>query len=118
MIYEEESSINNYNFNKGLISLKIILIFLILFHNNNIKDSNKVELDNEIQRSTFENNTEFHKFGNKINIFSIYYLEYSFFNIMLNSSIQFLYNHNNSVSDNNIYKINDLPLNELYKISN
>ena len=113
MIYEEESLINNYIFNKGLISLKIILIFLILFYNNNIKDSNKVELDNEIQRSTFENNTEFHKFGNKINIFSIYYLEYSFFNIMLNSSIQFLYNHNNSVSDNNIYKINDLPLNEL-----
>lgn len=113
MIYEEESSINNYNSDKGLISLKIILIFLILFYNNNIKDSNKVELDNEMQRSTFENNTEFHKFGNEINIYSIYYLEYSFFNILFNSSIQFLYNHNNSVSYNNIYKINSLLLNEL-----
>ena len=115
MIYEEESSFKDSNFNKYLLILKIFLSLLILLYNNKIKDTNKVELDNEIRSSTFENNTEFPNFGNEINIFSIYYLEYTFSNIMFNNSMQFLYNFINSDNIKNQFKNIDLPLNKLNK---
>ena len=115
MIYEEESSFKDSNFNKYLLILKIFLSLLILLYNNKIKDTNKIELDNEIQCSTFENNTEFPNFGNEINIFSIYYLEYTFSNIMFNNSMQFLYNFINSDNIKNQFKNIDLPLNKLNK---
>ena len=98
----------NINFKKYYISIKMIIIFILLYfiNVNLFTQNNFIEIDNKIDEILYEKNLDFSNYSTNIKIIAIYYPEY-----LINNDVD----HNNQIKNKSEIINKSKPLFKGYK---